>query len=128
LIELSLRLPPDLEAPTAARRTLRALDGYLPGAALDDCELLVSELVTNCLRHAGLTDEGGWIGMSVTVSPRRVRIEVTDPGPGFAAPPLPTPHEDSGWGLELVDQLASRWGVEREGSTRVWFELEPVAP
>jgi hypothetical protein len=53
-----------------------------------------------------------------------VRAQVSDPGPGFA----PTGRnqdldEPGGWGLVLVESIAKRWGVERDGRTSVWFEL-----
>jgi hypothetical protein len=50
-------------------------------------------------------------------------VDVTDHGDGFAAPAAPTPGRASGWGLFMVDRLADRWGVDTEGTTRVWFEL-----
>jgi len=90
-------------------------------------QLLVSELVTNAIRHAGL-DDGDTITLSVEASDRALRIEVSDPGPGFAADePFPDPDHASGWGLYLVRELSDRWGVERNTLTRVWFELDRAA-
>lgn len=91
---------------------------------LDEVRLLVSELVTNSVRHSGMGDRE-WIGLRVDHSPRMLRVEVTDKGPGFeAGQPLPSMYQDSGWGLYLVEQIADRWGVKQEEGTCVWFELD----
>jgi anti-sigma regulatory factor (Ser/Thr protein kinase) len=96
----------------------------LPPRLLDDANLLVSELVTNSIRHSGLRP-GDLIGVDVTWSPTKVRVDVRDRpeaaphrSTGFIRP---RPGADSGWGLYLVDRLASRWG---KGRGRYWFELE----
>jgi signal transduction histidine kinase len=50
------------------------------------------------------------------------RIEVRDNGPGFQPE---VRHGASGFGLRMLDKLATRWGVDREGeTTRVWFEVD----
>jgi anti-sigma regulatory factor (Ser/Thr protein kinase) len=92
----------------------------LPEAVLEDVRLLVSELVTGSLRHAGLAPRH-WIGLCVDSEAQRTRVEVIDPGRGFD-PDGADPAD--GWGLALVDRLAVRWGVERDEATRVWFELD----
>ena len=122
-----VRLSPTPRAPAAARHSLERLAGRLDPDGLDTMQLLVSELVTNSVRH-GRLDGDGWIRVSVRETPRAVRVAVTDPGVGFeerhGSPGLGDP---SGWGLHLVDQLADRWGVAHEGETRVWFEIERAA-
>jgi anti-sigma regulatory factor (Ser/Thr protein kinase) len=84
--------------------------------------LLVSELVSNSVIHAG-ADE---IELQATADPLVVRIEVGDPGPGFDERERKEPRfeGDGGFGLLLVDKVASRWGTKRDPSTRVWFEIE----
>ncbi len=58
-------------------------------------------------------------------SPQTVRVEVTDAGPGFAVRPRVAGQDpESGWGLYLVDALSDRWGTERGGRTRIWFEID----
>jgi len=117
----------DPDSPAAARRALGDLADHLPRRRLQDAQLLVSELVTNAIRHAGL-DDGDTITLSVEASDRALRIEVSDPGPVFAADePFPDPDHTSGWGLYLVRELSDRWGVERNALTRVWFELDRAA-
>lgn len=107
----------------------------MSGESLEQLRLLVTELVTNAVRHAGLTDDDR-IGLRVFLSGGTVRVEVEDAGHGFVAPDDPEPESDqvSGWGLYLMAKMADRWGVEnrvlteedsRGGhATLVWFELE----
>ncbi len=119
-----VQLPPTEQAPAAARRSLERLHGQLDPAGLETMRLLVSELVTNSVRHARLED-GGWISVSVEENRRALRVAVTDPGIGFdERPGPPQPGDPSGWGLHLVEQLADRWGVSRDGQTMVWFEID----
>jgi anti-sigma regulatory factor (Ser/Thr protein kinase) len=116
---------PGIETPALARRQL---DRWLP-ASLGDAErgalrLLVSELVTNCVRHA-VQREDEAVQLAVRVAAERIRVEVRDGGPGFEPEATPRPHgADGGYGLFLVERMASRWGVDQEQGTRVWFELD----
>jgi anti-sigma regulatory factor (Ser/Thr protein kinase) len=120
-----VRLSPTPRAPAAARHSLERLAGRLDPDGLDTMRLLVSELVTNSVRHGG---GDGWIRVSVRETPRALRVAVTNPGGGFeAAHGAPRLGDPSGWGLYLVEQLADRWGVAHEGETRVWFEIERAA-
>jgi anti-sigma regulatory factor (Ser/Thr protein kinase) len=122
---LNLRLTGGAHAPAVARA---ALDSSLPPGALDDAHvhtarLLVSEIVTNSVRHGGAGEED-WIGLDVAISPAALRVEVTDNGPGFApAPVRPDPDDPGGRGLFLVQQMADRWG-HADAGTRVWFEVD----
>ena len=119
-----VRLSPTDRAPAAARKSLDRLHGRLDADGLETMRLLVSELVTNSVRHARL-DDGGWIELSIEETPRALRVAVTDPGVGFdERPGPPQPGDPSGWGLHLVEQLADRWGVSRDGQTQVWFEID----
>jgi anti-sigma regulatory factor (Ser/Thr protein kinase) len=111
--------------PEAAAEARHALDGIgVPGGRLRDVRLLVSELVTNAVRHANL-NAGDVIGLVVEVADHALRVEVHDPGGGFVpTAPSPDPARPSGWGLYLVAELADRWGVESDETTLVWFELD----
>jgi anti-sigma regulatory factor (Ser/Thr protein kinase) len=81
--------------------------------------LLVSEVVTNAIVHAGTEVE-----VSVGLTPDAVRIEVTDKESVLPTPRDATDEETSGRGLALLEALASAWGVEAgpEGKV-VWFEV-----
>jgi serine/threonine-protein kinase RsbW len=121
---IEIRLPPNKEAPANARRALDELTGRLPAHVLEDVRLLVSELVTNSIRHASLLPDQ-WVGLAVNVEGDTVRVEVIDPGPGFRpSVPQPTLYQESGWGLYLVQQVANRWGVVDDGTIHVWFEID----
>lgn len=126
--EVVARLSMELQAgPTAAaegRHALDPLEGTLPGHQLDELRLLVTELLTNSVRHG--SSEHDWIMLEIEIFANAVRVVVTDRGPGFDGDPVPQPHGDraGGWGLCLVDRLADRWGVERDRGTSVWFEVD----
>jgi anti-sigma regulatory factor (Ser/Thr protein kinase) len=107
-----------------ARHALDALAGDLSATVLDDLRLMVSELVTNCLRHGGLRPEDP-IDVLVSSADDRIRMEVVNPGTGFYPPGSePSIYQTSGWGLFLVSRLADQWGVDRRGGTRVWLEVD----
>jgi anti-sigma regulatory factor (Ser/Thr protein kinase) len=113
------------EAPSQARAVLNEeLRPPMSPKAREDAILLVSELVTNAVRHAlgtGLPE----VELRIRNEPGRVRVMVSDPGDGFVpAPRLPTASEGSGWGLYLVDRIADRWGVLTKDRTEVWFEID----
>jgi anti-sigma regulatory factor (Ser/Thr protein kinase) len=113
------------EAGAEARRALIAGDGELPPAVRADVLLLLTELVTNGVRHSGLRSDQS-LRVELRLWPRRVRVDVVDPGTRFVrAAPSVRVDASGGWGLFLVDRIASSWGVERAGpGTCVWFELE----
>ena len=115
-------------APEAASRARAVVNDELgravPPRILEDAALLVSELVSNAVRHAprdGIPE----VELLLKIDARRVRIVVSDPGAGFVARPrLPTTSESSGWGLYLVDRIADRWGVITKDRNQVWFEID----
>jgi anti-sigma regulatory factor (Ser/Thr protein kinase) len=118
---VDLRLPPEPESVAEAREKLvEALGPRLDGDRLEILRLLVSELVTNAVRHGGrgapLEVRASW--------DVHVRVEVVDYGDGFAPlPRLRDLDEPGGYGLYLVGSLAGSWGVESNDHTTVWFEL-----
>lgn len=121
--DLAVRLRADPTSIREARRAVDRLAGVVDEAVLEDLRLMVSEVVTNSVRHAGL-GEADHIELQISVDRERVRVEVHDRGPGFERPAAPTTTvRDSGWGLYLVDQLADGWGVTTGRGTTVWFEL-----
>jgi len=123
--EINLRLDPEPEVVTTARHTLDRLANLLPPEKLEDVRLVVSELVTNSVRHAGLSPDDQ-ISLRVAVSAGSVCGRVCDPGPGFEVPSEPCPRPDmrGGWGLPIVETISDRWGVERNHHVCVWFEID----
>lgn len=122
---LSLELGCGPPAIAAARRALAGFEGQLESGLVDDLRLLVSELVTNSVRHGSL-DANDPVELQVTVYAEMVRVCVSNPGEGFEKPAHEADRgvKPGGWGLYLVDRLADRWGVEDEKVTCVWFEIE----
>jgi anti-sigma regulatory factor (Ser/Thr protein kinase) len=123
---VELRLLPTARAPSEARTALASLRHEVAPEIFHALELLVSELVTNAVRHARVKGEDpDPIELRVEARQDGVRTAVTDPGRGFRIPHGgPRPSGASGWGLYLVDRLADRWGVSADGTTRVWFEID----
>jgi anti-sigma regulatory factor (Ser/Thr protein kinase) len=110
-------------APAAGRSAVeRWLSGRVSARLYDDVRLLVSELVTNSVRHAQLTRDMT-IRISVALVDGAVRIEVEDPGDGAIAAVAPDREHGGGFGLYLVELLAERWGSTNDGATCVWAEL-----
>ncbi len=122
-MDLELRFQPSARAPAVARRSLAGLGEILEPGLFENLKLLVTELVTNSIRHARLKPEAE-VEVRVAAASDHVSVAVTDPGRGFApGRDAPRPDPDSGWGLYLVDRLADRWGIVDNGVTTVWFEL-----
>jgi two-component sensor histidine kinase len=117
--DVVVALPAVPEAAGAARRRL-VREGLDPDMDHTVC-LLVSEIVTNSIRHAGMAPDERVV-LAARLREDWVRIEVRDSGKGFDPD---VRHDASGFGLRMLDMLASRWGVDtdRDG-TRVWFEVD----
>jgi anti-sigma regulatory factor (Ser/Thr protein kinase) len=124
---LEVRLPLDAQAPGAARLVVGGVRDRVPLSVLADAQLMVSELVTNSVRHSG-APAGGVVVVRVQVTAAMLRLEVEDPGRGGAIAPR-MPDFRGGFGLNLVQALSERWGLERAaaGGTRIWAQLE-LAP
>ena len=122
--EVDLRLAGDATAAAEARRSLSVLSQKVSREVFEDVRLLVTELITNSVRHAGLNGRKP-IHLRVTAEADLVRVEVEDAGSGFEPRNRSAPlTEASGWGLYLVDKLTDRWGVTRAPATCVWFEID----
>ncbi len=118
-------------AAEARRRTVEQLtDWRAPGAVRDNAQLVMSELVTNALRHTC----SEWVGCELRCDGSVVRVAVSSDGPGPQGPPEPAgDEEESGRGLLLVVALSIGWGVRRSESGRghtVWADLDlgPAVP
>lgn len=126
---LELRLHADPAAVAASRRSIEAVPEIAEDPQLRlNVQLVVSELVTNGVRHGGSV---GPVWVLLLVSRDTVRLEVVDTGQGFdrgavLKAPL-DPAAVSGRGLHLVDAVADRWGLLYDGRTKVWAEFERSA-
>jgi anti-sigma regulatory factor (Ser/Thr protein kinase) len=110
-------------AASAARAALTSWMGARVGApTLIDARLVVSELVSNSLRHADAPADA-LIRLSGHVRGDVLWLEVGDRGSaGSIVRRAPDPHH-GGFGLNIVEALSQRWGVNRDAGTRVWAEL-----
>lgn len=130
-------LSSNTESIQQARQSVTDLGDQLSARERQDLNLLISELVTNSVLHAGLLDED-LIGLKIYLSVELIHTEVRNPGSGFELPlgsvlggglldNLPDINQTSGWGLQLVAQLADRWGIDSEDVERmtlVWFDMD----
>src|SRR5829696_7709578 len=104
----------------AAKIERIALDDLELGAELiKDLRLMVSELVTNSIRHAA-PEKADSVGLRAWLYDNRFKIEVSDSGPGFErVVTAGRGDEIGGWGLFIVQSLSDRWGAERRGDRSV---------
>jgi anti-sigma regulatory factor (Ser/Thr protein kinase) len=122
-----LRVPASRDAPRAARA---AIVDWVPASAprrlVQDAQLLISEVVTNSVEHAGAP-----VDSLITLSAGRtdgvIWFEVADAG-REGAPTRRPPRANRGMGLNIVDAVAVQWGTAHGDGTQVWFELAMRAP
>ena len=110
-------------APAIARRAVEELARVVDADVVRDAQLLVSEVVTNSIKHSGSDDP---IRLRIWARRSGVKVEVADGGRGFETGPVAV-HSDGegGRGLLILETLADRWGTSRDADARVWFELSP---
>jgi anti-sigma regulatory factor (Ser/Thr protein kinase) len=113
----------DPKAVGDARGVLGRIRDRIPAAKAYDASLCLSELVTNAIQHSPAAEPEDELELTVELGDRALRVEVSDPGSSFE-PGEPREGDARGWGLFIVDRLASRWGVDRAERTTVWFEIE----
>jgi hypothetical protein len=93
---------------------------------VDDVMLLITELVANGVRHGG-AGAGSSLHLLLQGSRPGLHVEVVNPDHlGGRAPARRSADlaGGGGIGLNLVDQLSSRWGVRERPDTAVWFEMD----
>jgi serine/threonine-protein kinase RsbW len=119
------RLPCDVASIRSARRLATDFaEDRLSDVKLDQLVLMVSEVVSNAMRH-GSPEADGNIGLRLEGDQDALRVVVTDGGEDFAYDPGSI--EDARnrhLGLVLVDRLADRWGLSLDGKTAVWLEVD----
>lgn len=127
-MRISLEREP--QAPSLARAAVAGFTekSEIAPADLATLTLLVSEVVSNAVLHSDAPPASGILLCARLLEEGAVRVEVTDRGSGFTAIPRDPTQPQGGYGLYLVEKQATRWGVDREGGTRVWFELANPPP
>ncbi len=127
MAEATYRVKANSQAPRNSRLFLEGMRAEL-GSRFDDVAIVVSELVSNSVRHSRVVSEmvsnsvrhsSDDLTLAVITGEDSLRIEVTDWGPGFSRD---APRGD-GMGLNLVEKVASDWGVTLDGICTVWVEI-----
>ena len=120
LAEYRLELAAEPESSSRARRFLvESLGEELTPELYDDAAIVVSELVTNAVTHAGSA-----CVLELALSPTALRMAVADTGPGTPEPQPRSDEREHGRGLQLVGAIASAWGIDSDDRGKVvWAEL-----
>jgi anti-sigma regulatory factor (Ser/Thr protein kinase) len=128
--EFVVELTGGVHAAAAARRAVTDRGPELADPLHGDVLLLVTELVTNAVRHGGVGRDGS-VRLECRRAGDRLRFLVSEQGPqlsGNGTAPAIVPHTNgnppSGLGLMLVERIAEQWGVlDRRPGSCVWFEV-----
>ena len=111
-------------APANGREVVSRFAGRVPYRVLADARLLISELITNSVRHGHPPEET--VEVTAECGERVLSVHVLDRGPGFDPTARYGPPYDTGWGLRLLASLSSEWGVDPGPGNRgsdAWFVL-----
>ena len=120
---VEIRVPLTAAAAASTRHAIAdALAGHVPNRTVADAQLVLSELVTNSVRHAGL-DADAVLRVAASLTAGVLRLEVIDDGRAGAVVVRPPSMSGGGFGLNVVEMLSRAWGVDRDGGTRVWVEM-----
>jgi two-component sensor histidine kinase len=116
--ELRATFEPTTESVAEARMLVGPICEWLSADVATCLELVVSELATNAVRHAATPYE-----VAVRLLPT-VRVEVSDRSPTQPVRRLHSLDEPRGWGLQILDQCAERWGVDARPTGKVvWADV-----
>ena len=126
--KVQVELPARSTSPRDARRAVSRLlrTAGVDGDQVEDVLLIVSELVTNAIRHAGTS-----VDFVAELEPGGIVLRVTDRDAALPRPGSPRLGQAGGWGLHLVEQMATEWGCEPCGNAvgkTVWAELPLALP
>lgn len=138
-IDSAVRIPGVPAQASVMRRHLRTIAG-VQRREIPIIETLTSELFNNAINHSRSGLPGGEVTIVMIKLPGRIQVKVIDQGPRSISPSAPQVREqefdedgllvsEGGFGLRLVDDDASRWGVitgSDRTTTTVWFEVERV--
>lgn len=115
-----IELRADPTSCAVARRLIEHLAEGLPEPLLRDLLLVADELVTQALLVGHLDPTRDMIIFELDAGRFDVTVAVEDPTDAFRPRP-PTAREEQGLGLVIIERIADRWGIEREGRvTRTW--------
>jgi serine/threonine-protein kinase RsbW len=122
-----MTLPAENHSVRLARHAAHVVLGAWRLAHVEETAvLIVSELVTNAVRHARGTDV---VEVDLHATRTCVRIEIQDCDRRWPQLRIPDGFEESGFGFVLVDALAAQWGVRETATGKaVWAELDAREP
>jgi len=104
---------------------LEAAQDHLDPDRLNEFVVMVSEAISNTVRHGQPEDDGG-IGLRLDFEDGVIRAAVTDGAPAFNSIDA-FAVGGSHHGLFILDGLADRWGLSLDGKKAVWFEVDTRA-
>jgi anti-sigma regulatory factor (Ser/Thr protein kinase) len=118
-----MTLPASSESVRTGRQATRVvLSAWQLSSLEENAVLVVSELLTNAVRHARDTDA---IELDLHATRAWLRIEIQDRDRQWPRPRVVNELSESGFGFVLIDALAAKWGVrETETGKAVWAELD----
>ena len=123
-----IELRADPTSCAAARRLVEQLGEVLPDPLVEDLLLVADELVTQALLVGHLDPARDMIIFELDAGRFDVSLAVEDPTDAFR-PRQPTPREEQGLGLVIIERIADRWGIERVGHvTRTWASFAVPSP
>jgi len=121
--EFDVRLARDIRAPAAARHLIDGLAGDIPAEVLERFRITASELVTNVLMFDPGSPEP--VRMVASIGPLCLRLQVLAWDPRIDADGARSDaSRRSTWGMLLIDRMADRWGVDRNGEPVIWCEFD----
>jgi anti-sigma regulatory factor (Ser/Thr protein kinase) len=129
-LDVEHRLPYDVASIRSARGLVRDFaEDRLSGLRLDELTLMVSEVVTNAVRH-GSPEPDGSIGLRLEQDHDSLRVVVTDGGGPFTFDPgsVEDGERNEHFGLLFVDRFADRWGLSLDGKKAIWLEVDSRKP
>jgi len=115
-------IPTGPDAPAIAREAIAETGAIADPSARYQAQLLISELVSHRVRVRG-GEQGGTLGLKILLTPGHLRVEVGDDDSRPEIAQLEPGEPTLGWELQLVAELADRWGIRHHQSTVLWFEL-----
>lgn len=117
---ISVSIPASRDAAHRARTVISSVLEHDPRG--EDVKLATSELVSNAVKHARLADEDEIRLQIRNIDDRLVRVGISYRGSAFVKPEDPA--TSGGYGLRIVDALATRWDIDRHDEIiTAWFEI-----
>ncbi|MFH9354366.1 ATP-binding protein [Kitasatospora sp. NPDC017646] len=121
---MCIRNTPSLALSRQALRDAMTRNGRWGADAIFNAELALCELISNAWRHGDTPVPVVWF----SILDRTLRVTVSDESDALPQPRTPSGLAETGRGLQLIEGLTDRWGVDpqKRGKT-TWYELDSLA-